>query len=227
MTDEFRDDFGRTYLFYAASNGNLSICKSLIEKDADLNIQDNFGNTPIFAAIENAHFEICKLIIQDFSENKKCKLDMKNRYLKTPLHLASRLGLLEFCKLLVENTNISLNETDVFGFTPLHDAVHNGRINVAKYLIQKGSDVNFQTHLGNTPMHLAVQKNNLEMCNFLSNNETINLDIKNLLGHTSLDIARKSNFLDIYSLLLTKKNNGIGNEKTSNSMLNRFFLYFF
>jgi len=51
--------------------------------------------------------------------------------------------------------------------TLLHDAVGHNQIDVAKYLLDKGADVNAVTTDGLTPLHMAAQNGNIDMTKLL------------------------------------------------------------
>ncbi|WP_407809560.1 ankyrin repeat domain-containing protein, partial [Staphylococcus aureus] len=44
------------------------------------------------------------------------------------------------------------------GYTPLHVACHFGQINMVRFLLQHGADVNAITSHGYTPLHQAAQQ---------------------------------------------------------------------
>ena len=49
-----------------------------------------------------------------------------------------------------------MNEKDKFGFTPLHNAAHEGHKEVVELLILKGADVNAKDNGGNTPLDSLI-----------------------------------------------------------------------
>lgn len=102
----------------------------------------------------------------------------------TPLHLCAQEDKLNVASVLVEsNANINattkvskasincyfidnfckmLNTLVCFifqtGFTPLHIACHYGQLNMVRYLLEKGADVDVQTSSGYTALHHAAQQ---------------------------------------------------------------------
>ena len=48
------------------------------------------------------------------------------------------------------------NHKGVFGYTPLHESVANGKNDILDFLLSKGGDVNCRANSGYTPLHLAA-----------------------------------------------------------------------
>lgn len=67
-------------------------------------------------------------------------------WLQTPLHIAAANGSLEFFVLLGENGG-DLESKDKNGWTPLHFATHDDRLNIVQYLLDHRVDFNSQTIL--------------------------------------------------------------------------------
>lgn len=67
-------------------------------------------------------------------------------------------------------------------------------------LIQKGVNVNSRDQNGDTPLHLAVYYNNVEVVKILIRYGA-NPRIKNRQGFSSIDIARDKGYVEIYRLL--------------------------
>jgi potassium channel len=52
----------RTCLHLAASAGNLTIVKLLVEAKADVNFKDRWKGTPLVDAVRHGHMEVAKLL---------------------------------------------------------------------------------------------------------------------------------------------------------------------
>jgi len=72
------------------------------------------------------------------------------------IHDAARQGDLEKVKMLVENTPELVNSKDELGRTPIFIANRYGQIEVFKFFIVKGADVNIKDNNGNNTLHNAV-----------------------------------------------------------------------
>ena len=59
---------------------------------------------------------------------------------------------------------------DRFGATPLHSAVMNGHIEIARLLLQNGADVNAKDNDGYTPLHWAAFQGHIDILHLLVEN---------------------------------------------------------
>ena len=105
-----------------------------------------------------------------------------------------------------------INSQSVFGFTPLHIAVSEGRLDIAKLLLQNGADPNAQNRFsGNTPLHLTVSsKGYPEIAKLLLANKA-NPNAKNNKGDTPLHFAAFKGYQNIAEILV--KNRAAPNAK--------------
>lgn len=77
-----------------------------------------------------------------------------------------------------------------FGFTPLHYAVINGKLDRACFWVEHGVDVNAQTNEGDTVLHLACKTKNDDIVEYLLTCG-IDTDIVNNKGDLPEDCARR------------------------------------
>jgi ankyrin repeat protein len=108
----------------------------------------------------------------------------------TPVVAAATNGDLASVQEAVQKDPAALTYKEWDSATLLHDAVGRNQLDVAKYLLDKGADVNAVTTDGLTPLHMASQNGNIEMTKLLlERGAKINaLDAK---GWTPLDRAQK------------------------------------
>ena len=140
-----RDDNGCTPLHDAAHGSQLKTFKYLLDNGADLYLKDEFGSTAFhFAALKNS-YEIGKLIVEvDKGVNVSAK---DNKAKKTPVHIA------------VETKGARLFSMN----TPLHFAAHCS-FEMCKLIVKIHEDVDINTKDsdGKTPIHNAVEGDQLE-----------------------------------------------------------------
>jgi ankyrin repeat protein len=108
----------------------------------------------------------------------------------TPVFAAALRGDLPAVQQAVEKDPTLVKATEWENATLLHDAVIQNHIDLAKYLLEKGADVNAVKTDGVTALHIAARNGNIEMIMLLLQWEaTINaVDAK---GWTPLDRAEK------------------------------------
>jgi ankyrin repeat protein len=85
----------------------------------------------------------------------------------TEAHIAAREGYLDGLRQLVEVNEEIVNAQDQNGWTPLHEAVRSKNIEVVRFLLQNGADVNLRTiqkdggkqHPGGAALYWALKFN--------------------------------------------------------------------
>jgi hypothetical protein len=113
---EKEDNYGRTPLHHASTNGHKKIVELLIAKGADVNAKSKFENTPLNLAAFWGHKEIVELFIA-----KGADVNAKSKYTGTPLRAAAEKGHKEIAELLIaEGANVNANHG---GHTPLDWAI--------------------------------------------------------------------------------------------------------
>ena len=109
------------------------------------------------------------------------------------------VGKIEVEKIYENHTALSLSATY-------------NMINSFKILIENGADPNFKVNpTGDTVLHIAVKKNNIEMIKLLLNTYKIKFEEKNKDNKTALELAKeisKNNNDDIYKLIKDKIEEG-------------------
>lgn len=138
---------------------------------------------------------------------------LKNEFLKTqrPLESNPNADIIrydaDFDYLI--NAGVPLDtQSEINKETLLHIAVWTGQVRSVKKLISLGAKVDIQDSFGNTALHLAVIKQDIEMITLLikaNRINTNNIKIKNENDFTGLKIVRKKGYQEIafiISLLL-------------------------
>ncbi|MBC6415998.1 MAG: ankyrin repeat domain-containing protein [Bdellovibrionales bacterium] len=115
--------------------------------------RDNKGNPSFFFAVEAKDVErIENLIALGFDVNER---DDRGQ---TPLHYASRYGILNKVVKALLKAGAEVNATDKNGYTPLHITSLYGsdNLDVMKTLLEAKAEVNVKDNKGNTPLYWAV-----------------------------------------------------------------------
>ena len=147
-------------LAFAASMGNLSVVKLLLEREADIHADDCGGRTSLHWAATNGYLKIVKLLIE-----KGACVNSLDKHKITPLHLATMH--LKVVKFLVGN-GACINAKDNNGESPLHWAVLSKCRESVKFLVENGADINAKDNDGLTPIDYANRGGRREIINLLT-----------------------------------------------------------
>ena len=127
-----RENYGGTPLRYAI--GSLDKASFLIEHGADINSTSD-GNTILHYALTFcSNDDLSKLLIE-----KGVKINQKEKFGNTELHMAAMRGFAQVAQLLVKH-GANINALNNDGRTPLYYAAKHGYRNAADKLISLGAD---------------------------------------------------------------------------------------
>ena len=87
-------------------------------------------------------------------------------------------GDLQKLKTIVEQDIKILETKDTAGRTALHFAANSGHLEIVKYLLAKGIDINLKSSANTTPLHFAAFSGHLDIVKWLVENHA-ELEIKN------------------------------------------------
>jgi ankyrin repeat protein len=76
--------------------------------------------------------------------------------------------------------------------TPLHRAIRDGYLDVAKRLVELGANINSKNTKGWTPLHRAIIDGHSEFAKYLVE-KGADIDLQNSAGDSPLDFAKKKN----------------------------------
>lgn len=135
----------RTPLQAAASEGNLALCKLLVEREPGLvNYQNEEGlvcETPLNIAAREGHIEVVRYLLEVGAEP-----DLPSKhYRETPLWSACSRGRFKIAKLLHEKAPQTINTPSYDGETPLIVACASGALDLVRFLVENGADVTLRS----------------------------------------------------------------------------------
>ncbi|KAJ7385791.1 Transient receptor putative cation channel sub A member 1 [Desmophyllum pertusum] len=177
-----RDINERIPLHLAAENGSLECVDSLLGCKTLLifgNDKDKQGMTPLHIAASNKHLETCKLLVSKGSDvTSLCN------HQRTPLHLAVKAGSLETARCLLSPMLPSTLEIkDADQNTPLHIACMHNRLEILKFFLDKGADVQARNSMNMTCLDVAIEWDSDEVAKTLVRHERW----KEVVCYTSAD----------------------------------------
>jgi len=163
---------GTTVLMIASSYYYYdAMVEFLIKKEASVNLKNSEGKTALLWASSNS-LPNAKILVANGAKVNLAANDGMTPFLQASLGVSSGKVPIEMCDLLRKNganINATLSRQSAMGWAALHYAVINGDVELAKYLIKYGANVNKATGEGSTPLYLAK----------LGGNETIIKILKN------------------------------------------------
>ncbi|XP_029465713.1 ankyrin repeat domain-containing protein 1 [Rhinatrema bivittatum] len=148
------DEYNRTALHRACSEGHMEIVDKLIEAGAQIEFQDMLESTAVHWACRGGSLEVLKYLL-----NKGANINARDKLFSTPLHVAVRTGQYECGEHLIA-CEADLNAKDREGDTPMHDGVRLNRYKMMRLLIMYGANLTITNCEGKTPMELILQWQN-------------------------------------------------------------------
>ncbi|MEO9891798.1 ankyrin repeat domain-containing protein [Aurantibacter sp.] len=126
----------RTYIFWAASNGNVALVKHLIGKGAKLDLVDSHGYGPISftAASGQEDTAIYDAFIDGGADVKKEKDHHGKNALLVATGRAKSMKIIDY----FINKGLAINSTDEHGNGIFHYAAQGGNIDILKQLVARG-----------------------------------------------------------------------------------------
>jgi len=152
-------------IFEASATGQTERVRVLVKQDASLaNAFSSDGFTPLGLAVFFGHNKTVETLLSAGAEvNTASREAMK----VTPLNSAAAAREVAIARLLIAHgANVNAGQAES-GFTPLHEAAANGDLEFATLLLEHGAKINAKMKDGNTPLALAVSRNQNEMAAFL------------------------------------------------------------
>ena len=155
--------FPDSFLYDAIDKGYIDFAKFLLTKIANENFR--FSSIYVFKkytflglATKKGYEDIVKIMLSPSIQRKKIgkyfQVDKKDKFGRTPLHIAAEYNRLTIAKLLITH-GANINAQDYNGETPLHKAVYNQRIGIIKLLLDKGAKLDIPNRRGMTPLDIA------------------------------------------------------------------------
>ncbi|HMZ80623.1 MAG TPA: ankyrin repeat domain-containing protein [Acidobacteriota bacterium] len=171
---------GLTPLMVAAALRSEELCSFLIDQGADTNRADTYGSTPIDFALKQTYlfdepfslsFSGAFSVSNDNPDQLNQTIALLRRHGarisghtarrgKTTAQLAAENGLLELVKASVHEDPTQINQPDLNGETLLMSAAYKQNVDLVRFLIDQGADVNARTRFHYTVVHFATPNAN-------------------------------------------------------------------
>jgi len=145
-------------LYYAALCGFRGLVEHLLDlHPQDLDAKGGVCGTPLGAALHKGHLDIALFLLEHGADGEK-----RGKAGQTGLFIASSRGYAEIVWTLIHcgaNPNAECNDWDEDSNeverTPLHATASNGKLEVARVLLEYGANVNHPDSGGRSALHIA------------------------------------------------------------------------
>ncbi|XP_057306043.1 uncharacterized protein LOC130644445 [Hydractinia symbiolongicarpus] len=167
----FEDPSSKSLLSYFARLGtgeddkdavNLAFVDSLLKVGATFNYPDVYGQSIFFAVVRDWHIDVAYFAIQ-----RGADVNHRDKFGRTPLHLAAAANYPEMVEFLLENNAIINSKTNGEEQTPLHYAARYDSVEAMKVLIQAGAMIDEVDFIQRTPLQVAAEIGARESVKFL------------------------------------------------------------
>jgi len=166
---------GETVLMTAAHAGNVDAVRILLDRGADVNARENYkGQTALMWAAAERHPAVVKLLLERGADWKVRSFDRETKPPKlsaassispiarggfTALGFAAREGDIESARVMLDG-GVDINYGDVDNTIALTVAIMNKQYTFAKFLIDRGADINVAGGYGRTPLYAIIDIRN-------------------------------------------------------------------
>uniref|UniRef100_A0A8U8C8T3 Uncharacterized protein n=1 Tax=Geospiza parvula TaxID=87175 RepID=A0A8U8C8T3_GEOPR len=168
-----QDENGDTPLHLAIIHEQTAVIKQLIDiivsipSQQIINISNNLQQTPLHLAVITKQPQVVQLLLQ-----ARADPTLLDRYGNSLLHLVLQTGNEEMLRTLLAHLGSAapylLHLPSFRGLLPVHLAVKEKSLACLDLLVRTGADVNaVERQSGRTPLHLAVEMENLNMATHL------------------------------------------------------------
>eukprot|EP01116_Phalansterium_solitarium_P020945 TRINITY_DN6359_c0_g1_i2.p1 TRINITY_DN6359_c0_g1~~TRINITY_DN6359_c0_g1_i2.p1 ORF type:complete len:226 (-),score=78.91 TRINITY_DN6359_c0_g1_i2:178-855(-) len=156
-------------LHVAAANGQAVACEALLRYGANANIRGCSSRTPLVAALCERPNPACVAVLLERGGVGCLALD--DSLDETVLHKAATVGDEQSCELVFRHggslARDIVNHPNVLGSTALHNAAHNGRLGIARFLLANGANPWQEDNFGYKPWETAAHRGHRQVAEFL------------------------------------------------------------
>jgi ankyrin repeat protein len=166
---------GETVVMTAARAGNADVVRMLLDRGADVNARETYkGQTALMWAAADHHPDVVKLLLDRGADWKVRSFDRETKVPRlsaassispiarggfAALSFAAREGDIESARAMLEG-GVDINYGDIDNTSALVVAIMNKQYGFAKFLIDRGADVNLVGGYGRTALYAIVDIRN-------------------------------------------------------------------
>ena len=196
---------GNTALFLAAQQGQVHFVNYLVEEcSADIEqrgvyeVQEDRSRhqvTPLWCAAVANKLEVVKALVKH-----KAYVNATSDTESTPVRSACYMTNIDVVKYLIDN-GADIHKPNINGGTCLINSVQS--VELCRFLITKGANVNAQDNTGNLALHYAIREGRLETVKLLLHHKS-DPYVVNDFGDDAIQTASIRGYKDILDYLIQK-----------------------
>ena len=183
--------------FSAIQRDDARALTALLQRGFDPNTRDAKGQPGLLLAVREPAPNALRVLLNA----KNIQVEARNSQDESPLMMAAIRGQLDIARQLIDK-DADVNKP---GWAPLHYAVSSSQgdaLGVAKLLLDNSAYVDAASPNGTTPLMMAAMYGPPEAVKLLLE-ESADPTLKNQLGLTAIDFARRANRNDVAELIAT------------------------
>ena len=158
-----KTDNGRNCLHFAAENGHLCLCKTLIfEHKFSVHIADSAGFTALHYSARNGSYDLVTYFVDMGTD-----IHLKTKNQSNCLYIAALFGHLDRCKTLVDKHKFDVHMANDDEYRALHFSAISGSHDLFLYFRGKGSDMYCKTKSMKNVLHFSASEGHFDICEFV------------------------------------------------------------
>ncbi|XP_067685531.1 serine/threonine-protein phosphatase 6 regulatory ankyrin repeat subunit A-like [Haliotis asinina] len=172
------DEDGQTILHHACHGGNMEIVNYIrIQNIVDINSKDDEGMTAVLVAASLGNREVLDFLVRQGADMLVADNDGQNI-----LHLACKEGNVEIVKYILTKKLLGINTKGIRGMPPVLQSAYYGKREVFDVLVKQGADLSVVDKNGDSILHLACRRGNVEMVNDILTQKFVDINTKGYMG---------------------------------------------
>ena len=212
------DNERMTAVHHSAKNGSYELIKFFIDKGTGIRLKTKFGSNSLHIAALQGNLNLCKILTTQhefyvnvvesngwtvlhklikFFIDKGADILLRTKNGLNCLHIAALHGYLSLCKILVDKHIFDVNMADNIEWKVLHFTARNGSYELIKFFTNKGADILLKTKKGSNCLHIAADKEHLNLCKTLISEHNFDLDITDNDGWKVLHYSTRSGSFEL------------------------------
>ncbi|GAV07188.1 hypothetical protein RvY_17059 [Ramazzottius varieornatus] len=163
------------------------------------------GESCLVSAARQGHLDVVKYLVEEFG----CLVEQRGTVQfegdkvegASALWSAAAAGFFEVVKYLVLDCSANVNGVTSTNSTPLRAACYDGRMQIVRFLVENGADLEIANRHGHTSLMIACYRGHIQIVKYLLERGA-SVNRKSIKGNTALHDCAESGHVDIMQLLI-------------------------